>query len=401
MGWTGDIAVFAETATLNRDVSAFMGNWLAMLRLDQRDNGTIPVVIPENRTYEPTPFKIPTAIWGDAAVMVPYAVYRAYGDREMLEKQYESMRTYALAVEKAAARGKRDDRRYLWDNNIFQYGDWCAPGEGVSKWKKKGKYLGPMFFYHTVRILEFAAGELGKEKDRKYFEDLRKNIKAAFAKYCIRGGGRLIGDFQSAYACALYFGLISDEKKAAVAGRLADMVREKNYTVQTGFAGTPYTAFALADNGYPDEAYRLLLNEECPGWLYTAKAGGTTVWERWDALDADGHFQAQGSIADMVSFNHYAYGAIGAFYYRRILGIEPLSAGYSRTRIAPVYTDRLSYAKGSLVTPHGKVAVEWKKEEGGFSLSVTVPQGMTCFVETGKGTVAECTEGEHSFSIVK
>lgn len=375
MGWCGDLAVFAETATMNYDICAFMDNWLEELRLAQRDNGTIPVVIPENGTYEPTPFKIPIAIWGDAAVMVPWAVYRAYGDKERLKDSYESMKAYALAEKKVAERFKKDDRRFLWDNNIFQYGDWCAPGEGMFKWKKKGRYLAPMFYANTVHIMEQAAQVLGNEKDYKYFNTLYMNIKDAFAKYCIRKDGTLAGEFQSGYGCALYFNLIPEEMKDVVVKHLVRMVREKEHVVWTGFAGTPYTIFALCDNGYVEDAYKLLLNEKCPGWLYTVKAGGTTVWERWDALNEDGSFRQQrlGNIADMVSFNHYAYGAVGAFLYRRVIGIESLEAGYSKVRISPCITTQLSHAEGGISTPHGEIYVKWEIENEHYHLWIKIP----------------------------
>lgn len=398
MGWTGDIAVFSETATMNRNVADFMENWLETLRLSQRANGTFPVVIPENKTYEPTRKLIPIAIWGDAAVMVPWAVYRAYGDIEMLEKQYNSMKAYALAEEEAAAKKKRDDRRYIWDNNPFQYGDWCAPGEGFIKWKRKGKYLAPMYFANTVNILSMAATELGKKEDSQYFAYLYKQIKVAFAKHCIKEDGKLIGDFQSSYACALYFDLIPHEKKAQVAKHLVEMVRADEHVVRTGFAGTPYLVFALADNGYVEDAYKLLLNEKCPGWLYTVKAGATTIWERWDALDENGRFRKQNSIANMVSFNHYAYGAVGAFFYRRILGIEIIEPGYKKYKIAPILTRQLSYAKGSIETSYGVIASSWVKKDDGYEIEVSIPEGTVCELYLPNQEMQILTAGDYNFT---
>ena len=400
MGWTGDIAVFAETATYNRDIGSFMGKWLYDLSQYQRPNGTLPVTIPENKTYQPTPFKVPIAIWGDAATMVPWAVYRAYGDFDALTAQYDSMKAYTDAEIRAAAKTGRGKRKFLWDKNPFQYGDWCAAGESFSQWKRKGKYLSTAYFANSVNIMRQAAHELGKEADEAYYTRLLANIKDAFATLCLREDGKLTGDFQSNYVCALYFDLVPEARKAAVAERLVELVRAGNHTVRTGFAGTPYLCFALADNGYVEDAYKVLQNEKAPGWLHTVKAGGTTVWERWDALDENGHFY-KGSGADMVSFNHYAYGAVGAFFYRRILGIEPVTAGYKEFRIQPIPGGTLQYAQGSLETGHGRIEVKWEQMDGIFTLHVTIPANTQCTVILPDGSVHTVGGGEYTYKASK
>lgn len=393
MGWCGDIAVFAQTAAFNRDISTFMKKWLYDLRLYQRPNGTIPVTIPENKTYQPTPFPVPIAIWGDAATMVPWAVYRAYGNKELLAQQYDSMKAYTDSEVRAAARFSKGDRQYLWDHNPFQYGDWCAPGESYSHWKRKGKYLSTCFFANSVAIMAQSARALDKTEDASYYAELQEKIKMAFAKYCVLPDGRLNSDFQSYYACALYFGLVPEDKKAAAAKHLADLVRQGEYKIQTGFAGTPYILFALADNGYEADAYKLLLNETCPGWLYTINAGATTMWERWDALDEDGSIKA-GTIPDMVSFNHYAYGAVGDFFYRRTLGLEPLEAGYRHFQVKPI-PGTLNWAAGSLETPYGKIEIHWTKENEKLVLNLTVPEGTVCTAILTDGSVHELKGGQH------
>lgn len=389
MGWTGDIAVFAETACMNRNIHDFMDKWLTDLRLYQRKNGTLPVTVPENRTYEPFPYSIPTAIWGDAATMVPWAVYRAYGDRELLARQYESMKAYAEAELRVACRGKHP---WLWDNNLFQYGDWCAPGEGVRQWKRKGAYTSTAFLLNSVNIVRQAARDLGKEEDAARFADAAAEIKAAFEKYCVLPGGRLTGDFQTNYVVALYFGLAPEDKRPLLAKRLAELVRANGHRIATGFAGTPYLLFALADNGYAEDAYKVLLNEECPGWLFTVKAGATTMWERWDALAADGSIRAD-AMPDMVSFNHYAYGAVGAFFYRRILGIEAAEPGYRSFRVRPVPGGGLTCAKGRVQD----IAAGWKIENGMFVLDVTVPEGKTAEIVLPGGAAHSVGSGDYHF----
>ncbi|MBQ9227926.1 MAG: family 78 glycoside hydrolase catalytic domain [Eubacterium sp.] len=386
MGWTGDIAVFAETATYNRDISLFMKKWLYDLRLYQRGNGTLPVTIPENKTYNPTPLPIPIAIWGDSATMVPWAVYQAYGDLEMLKEQYPSMKAYTASEIRMAARFVKGDEKYLWNYNPFQYGDWCAPNEGVHKWKQKGKHISTAFFANSVKIMERSAHALGYREDEAYYADLHSKIKNAFSSLCTTEEKTLKADFATNYALALYFDLLTEPYIQPCAARLAALVRENNYRIMTGFAGTPYILFALADNGYTEEAYRMLLCEERPSWLFTVKAGGTTIWERWDALAADGSIRAD-SIPDMISFNHYAYGAVGAFFYRRILGIEPLEAGFHSFKLCPVLSPHLSYAKGSVQD----IKVSWERQDNRFMMEVTVPENKTASVilPSGKSTFLE------------
>jgi alpha-L-rhamnosidase len=401
MGWTGDIAVFASAAAFNRDIGAFMRKWLYDMRLDQRKNGTLPVTVPEIKTYAPTPFHIPIAIWGDAATMVPWAVYLACGDKQFLSSQYDSMKRYTEAERRAAAACGFGKARYLWNHNLFQYGDWCAAGESVGQWKRKGKYLATAFFANSVDIMRKAAKALGRTGDEQEYAHLLEEIRNAFSELCCRDDGTLKGDFQSNYVCALYFGLISAEKKPAVAKRLVELVRQKDHCVVTGFAGTPYIAFALADNGYLEDAYKLLQNSKCPGWIYTVKAGGTTIWERWDALDENGHIQKMGkqSITDMVSFNHYAYGAVGDFFYRRILGIEPVEAGYKHFVIRPVPGGTLTHAEGSLDTVYGKIESHWKNENSKFVLKVTIPANTHCTIMLPNGEQFEAGGGSYQYEL--
>lgn len=389
MGWTGDIAVFAETAAMNRDIRSFMDKWLTDLNLYQKKSGALPITVPENRTYETLPYPIPIAIWGDAATMVPWAIYRAYGERELLERQHESMKAYVEAELRVARRGRHP---YLWDNNLFQYGDWCAPGESSLKWIKKGKYTSTAFLLNSVEIVRQAAHELGKAGDETHYAEMAANIRAAFALYCVLPSGRLTGDFQTNYVVALYFNLVCGKSRPLLAKRLAELVRENGYKIATGFAGTPYLLFALADNGYAEDAYKVLLNEDCPGWLFTVKAGATTMWERWDALAADGSIRAD-TIPDMVSFNHYAYGAVGAFFYRRILGIEAVEPGYRRFRICPILGGGLTHAQGHI----GEITVAWKIQDRVFALDITVPEGKEAQVILPSGRSYAVRSGTYHY----
>ena len=176
-------------------------------------------------------------------------------------------------------------------------------------------------------------------------------------------------------------------------------MKKSNYHVGTGFPGTPYVLFALADNDYVDEAYRMLLNEECPSWLYEVKAGATTVWERWDALREDGKFNNKDENDCMVSFNHYSHGAVGNFLYSRVAGIEPIEGGYKRFRFAPVIGGGLTHASVCLDTPYGEIKASWQRREAETVYSISVPVSCECFVEIGKEKRA-LSSGEYTFTEV-
>ncbi len=402
MGWTGDIAVFAATAAYNRDIRHFMRKWLMQLRQAQRPNGTLPVVIPENPTYQPTRYHSPIALWGDCATMVPWAVYQAYGDVTMLAEQYDAMKRYTDAEIRTANRYGKGKERWLWDKNVYQYGDWCAPGEDYYQWIAKGDDLATCFMALSVSIMAKAAHVLGKEEDAKHYASVMAKIRDAFAALCLREDGMLNSDFPSYYVCALHFGLIPEDKKPAVAGQLAEIVRAGGHRIQTGFAGTPYVAFALADNGYIEDAYKLVQSTECPGWLNTVLAGGTTVWERWDAMNAvddsgETSEEYRRSILGMVSFNHYAYGAVGDFYYRRILGIEPIIPGYQHFRIKPVPGGTLTWAEGHFDSIHGRIAVRWERKGDAFTLRVQIPCNTRAEIILPDGSSHEAASGSHVF----
>ena len=394
LGWTGDIAVFSSTAAFNADVSRFLRKWLADLRFAQR-RGRIPFTIPDSRAF--FPWAVVTAGWGDASTMVPWAAFLAYGDLRALEECYGSMAAFFEAERRAAARHRFGWRKYLWQYG-FQFGDWCAPEEGYLQWAAKKRWLATAYYANSAAIMSQAAAALGKTEDAARYAAIREKIEKAFCRAYLTDNGRLTGDFQSAYVCALYFGLLPESARKAAADRLAALIKENKGCLCTGFLGTPYIAFALSDNGHVKEAYDLLLNEACPGWLYTVKAGGTTVWERWDALDENGAIRHDIGISNMVSFNHYAYGAVGDWFYRRVCGLEATRPGYRHFTVSPQPDSRFSYAETSYESLYGRIFVRWELEGEAFKLSCAVPANTTATVLLPDGTARELGSGEYEFS---
>ena len=179
-----------------------------------------------------------------------------------------------------------------------------------------------------------------------------------------------------------------------------NLVEKSDYCIGTGFPGTPYILFALADNGRADVAYRMLLNQKCPSWLYEVRMGATTIWERWDGLNEDGVCPIGDDGTDlMISYNHYASGAVGDFLYRRIAGIEQLEAGYKRFRIAPILGGDLSYARGEVETPYGKIVSDWKLKDEVFEINVQIPMGTECELQLPEQSKRSLTNGNYTFRV--
>lgn len=395
LGWTGDIGIFSPTACFNFDTSLFFKKYLYDMRSEQAEDGAIPASIPSTGMYEPRKYSIPLMMWGDASVIIPWTVYTSYGDKDELSDCYDMMKKYVLCEKSYAENHGFGYKKFLWNKNPYQFGDWCAFGKSWYTWNRRGKHLATLWYYNSVCLMIKASRELGKDDDEKFFTSLAKNIQNAFVRAYLNDDGRLrCADFESMYVCALHFGIIPEEKRAAVVKRLVYLVEKNEYKVMTGFPGTPYLLFVLADNGYEDVAYKVLTNESCPGWLHMVKQGATALWERWDAIEEDGSFFHGG--AGMVSFNHYALAVVGDFLYKRVLGLEPIEAGYKKIRIKPL-CGNLAFAQGSLATSYGKINVKWQKCKEAFSIEIDLPENTEGEIILPNGKTHFVRSGNHSF----
>ena len=387
-GWTGDAAIFASTADFNFGLAGFWNKWLRDLRDEQGHGGGIPLVVPKHGNSAPT---VATAGWGDACVLVPWAEYLARGDKALLETQYQCIKKFLGAAKKwSLLSGPGKYRRHIW-RRLFQFGDWCAPDGYIMDWMKKGGEIATAYFANSCGIAARIAEILNREEDRRYYEALREKICNSYSHVFTDGQGKLKKEFQTAYVLPLYFGMVSGEERENMALNLSRLVRENDWHLSTGFPGTPYLLFALADNGYVDDAYRVLLQETCPSWLYEIKHGATTLWEQWNTVTPEGEVRDP-------SMNHYAYGAVGDFLYRRIAGLEPIEGGYKRFRVKPVPGGGLTWAKAETKTPYGTVSAFWKIENGTLTLEVTVPVSTTCEIELPSGRKETVASGMHHFT---
>ena len=337
-----------------------------------------------------------TGCWGDACVLVPWAEYLARGDEEILRRNYSMMVKFLAEAERRASLFSFGKHRRIW-SLPFQFGDWCAPDEDFIHWVLKGKWVATAYFANSCSITAQIASILGKTEDAKRYGALYEEISDAYRALLCRKSGRLKKEFQTAYVLPLAFEMARGNQEQTMASRLKEMVKEAGWSPRTGFPGTPWLLFALADHGQVEAAFNTLMDEGCPGWLYAVNAGATTIWERWDALKPDGTVNTgeHGGDGGMVSFNHYANGAVGDFLYRRIAGLEPLEGGYRRFRVMPMIGGGITHADAELKSPYGLIRVAWKIENDSFIQEVQVPVSTECIVRLPSGREEILTSGQH------
>lgn len=375
LGWTGDAQTFSKTAAFNRNVNNFFAKWLKDLAADQLSNGAVPFVVP-NLMGDAAG----AAGWADAATVIPWTLYQVYGDKKMLADQYPSMKAWVDFIQ---SRTHND----LWDNG-FQFGDWLSyRADGLTEnTANTDQYLVAQCYYaYSTQLLINAAKTLGKQEDVDKYTALLKRIKEAFFTEYVTPKGRLMSNTQTAYVLALQFDLLPENIRPIAAKNLAANIASYKYHLTTGFLGTYFLTNVLSNHGYIDVAYKLLLQDTYPSWLYPVKMKATTIWERWDGMRPDSTFQT----TDMNSFNHYSYGAIGEWMYRVVAGIDmdPSVPAYKKIRIKPQPGGDLTYAKASLETGYGKIGVDWKIKEGKFFMDVEIPANTTAeiFVPANDG----------------
>lgn len=395
MGWTGDAQIFCRTACFLMNTYTFFRKWLKDVAADQTPEGGVPHVVPdiisgkEENDWLLSQGTHSAAAWADVAVINPWTMYLVYGDRTILEEQYDSMKAWIGFMREHAVDS-------IW-NYRLQFGDWVALDA------QEGSYFGATpndltctaYYAYSTGLFARIAGILGREEDAKEYGRLYGTIVEKFQNTFFDGAGRMTAQTQTAHIVALYFGLVPDRYRAQTAERLVELLEREGGHLVTGFVGTPYFCHALSQNGYQKEAYRLLLQEDFPSWLYQVKAGATTVWEHWDGLKPDGTMWSP----DMNSFNHYAYGAVGDWLYRAVLGIETSEEepGYRHCLICPLTDEAFDWAEGSLESVYGRIQVRWEKcagegSQAGRRLKITIPHNATATIRLEKG--AKLSGGE-------
>jgi alpha-L-rhamnosidase len=348
LGWTGDIQAFASTAAFNGDIQNYLDQWLQTLRDSQSAAGAFPDVAPKTCCGEGT------AGWGDAGTVVPWALYRRYGDIRTLRRNYDAMTRWIAYLQANSTNLIRPNSGY---------GDWLAPDSTPLD------LIGTAFFAHSTDIVRQAAQALGEDADAATYASLHGQIKNAFAGRWVRADGTVGSGSQTSYVLALKFGLVPDAQREAAFDRLVQDVVNRGNHLSTGFLGTPYLLSVLQDGGRADVAHKLLTQDSYPSWGYMLARGGTTIWERWDGIRPDGSLQDAG----MNSFNHYGLGSIGDWLYDEVGGLAPAAPGYKRLRVQPS-TGALGSAGSAVETSYGHAETMWSRDAAGrLTIDVTVP----------------------------
>lgn len=388
MGWTGDLNAFSTTATFLYDVRGLLESWLQDLAAEQRETGNVPWTVPD---VQSTPSS-PTALWSDVAVSLPWELYQEYGDESILRSSYESMTAFVRQVEGLL------DEDGLWSSG-FQFGDWLdpdAPADNAAGGKTDRFLVASAYFVKTAREMALTAAVLGEERDEKHFRALHERVRSAFRREYVTDAGRVVNETATGYALAIMFGTLDESQRRKAGDRLAEIVKRADYRISTGFAGTPLVTEALSSTGHLNEAYRLLMEKECPSFLYPVTMGATTIWERWDSIRPDGTLNSTG----MTSLNHYALGAVAAWLHRVVGGLVRTSPGWERFRVAPEPGGGLMSARTVHDTVRGRAEVGWRIAGGELTLDVTVPPDATAVVVMPlhpEGATEEVGPGTHSW----
>ena len=368
LGWTGDAQVFARTACYNYDAEQFYTKWLNDLAADQREDGGVGFVIPDLIQA-----KMPSAAWGDAACVVPWEVYMAYGDAAVLSSQFESMKGWVRYITNATT------TPFLWTGGEH-FEDWLGLDAPVGSYKgsTRADFIASAFYAYSTELVIKAGKVLGEDVGE--YEALYDNIVKAFRK------AYPTYTTQTECVLAAHFRLAEDVRAAA--DQLAEMVVAAGTQLTTGFVGTPYLLHVLGENGHADLAYSLLLRREYPSWLYPVLKGATTIWEHWDGIMENGDFWS----TDMNSFNHYAYGSVLDWMYGFAAGIRPTedAPGYERVVIAPHPDPRIGWFEARYESRCGTVRSRWEIDGEGVRYEITTPveadiviDGKTVTVEPG------------------
>ncbi len=435
LGWTGDIQVFVRTAAFNMDVAGFMTKWAHDVADAQTEPGSIPAVVPVA-----FPLLDGGPAWADACIICPWTIYLCYGDTRILAENYGVMTRfmdYLLSVSPGFIRCAPEFEGFPG------FGDWLSINANTPR-----DLIGTAFLAYDANLMAQIAKVLGKTRGAARYRKLFADVKKAFGARFLKGGKRLSStaptsearrmmdgadaisrgnlkamdygpvtsqvfdaDFftptQTAYALALHFDLLPARMRPVAAAELVADIERRNMHLSTGFVGAPYLPHALSSNGQIETAYALLHQKSWPSWLYPVTQGATTIWERWDGYTEENGFQDPG----MNSFNHYAYGSIGAWLYNTVAGVEidPAQPGYKHAILRPLPSGGLTHASVRLQTMYGELVSEWKLADSVFSWRVVVPPNTSATAHvpatTGRtiilngapttGAAFELVAGEH------
>ena len=405
LGWTGDAQVFCRTACINYDCEKFFTKWLEDVAIEQREDGAIAGIIP---LALKNGFTRISAAWGDAACIIPWELFVSYGSKSLLEKNFPMMKKWVDYIHSAGS------REFLWLGG-WHYGDWLAmDADNDSRdGATANDLIATAFFAYSTSLLIKAGEVLGK--DMTEYRELYKNVRAAFRDYFLENGmpkeefplteitpdGKPLADTvrkgmtQTALVLILHFGLYEENEKKALEDKLSEMIVNNGNRMTTGFVGTPYILHVLTKAGRIDLAYKLLLQESTPSWLYSVNHGATTMWEHWNSIKEDGSFWSP----SMNSFNHYAYGAVYDWIFSTVVGITPTESApaYKEIKITPHPCRELGFAKASIDSRSGKITAHWYYRGERVHYEFEIPEGVSANITLPSGYSETVGGGSYLF----
>lgn len=391
-GWTGDAGIFVGTGLYLTDCYPVFRKWLGECRLMQKPDGRIYNIAPPNGKHSMFSEILSGSVgWGDACIIVPYTLYKRYGDSRILEDNYEMMTGWYRYLE---ARAKKNKLRNRWKKNPFRnytidtgvdYGEWCEPGVGLEGTIKHSSVdVATAYLSWSGRLLGEIAGILGKVEEARHYREVSEMAGKAFC-YTATREGRIVSERQCEYVRALAFQLLDKKESQQAAHDLNELVKKNDYHLNTGFLSTPFLCKVLADYGYIDTAYRLLLQDTVPSWLYAVKKGATTIWENWDGIREDGTVHA--------SLNHYSYGVIAGWLFQGVCGIC-LEDGL--LTLTPKPSPLLGAARAIYQSPWGRIESGWSYgADGKVEYEFDIPANMCANVEFVDGKEITLRTGRH------
>ncbi|WP_201000984.1 family 78 glycoside hydrolase catalytic domain [Paenibacillus glycanilyticus] len=430
--WTGDAQVFSRTAADFMNVYPFFEKWMADLAAEQFQDGsvgsTVPTVLGHHDLEEwervkklitnpmvamrrPKPGTAGmldgSSGWGDAAVIIPWTMYLCYGDKAILENQFESAKAWVDYMA-ACARNPNErfkdtpayqndtdgelDANYIWDTK-FHWGEWLEADTefkdlAAEMSKSQGCHpdVATAFYAYSTGLLADMASVLEKIEEEEKYRELYKKIQRVYNQYFIKDSGIILEERQAPNARTLAFGLADEDNKQAVADKLAQLVVEQDYHLNTGFLSTPFILQALAEHGHADTAFRLLEQDTCPSWLYAVGKGATTIWESWRGMKPDGEISG--------SLNHYSYGAVCDFLFANIAGIRPVweTPGYKHFIIMPLVGGTLTHASAVYESLYGTIRSSWEKSDQEITYRFEVPANTTATIMLPGSVLQKATE---------
>ncbi len=398
-GWTGDAGVFVGTGLKLMDSYPVFARWLGECRVNQYPDGKIPGINPRR---QPAPSFLDklydgSCAWGDACIIIPYAMYQDRGDKKILEDNYDMMQRWIAYCEKKAKKSRLKNKfsrnpykNYIIDTGIH-YGEWLEAGISMEESMKNiilngVPEIATAYFAYSSRLMSEIAHILGNAEDAKHYAVLHENANKAYHSLELPDG-RIHSDRQCRYVRPLQMGLLTEEEAKQAASDLNDLVVQNNYHLNTGFLTTGSLCTVLAQYGYVETAYRVLLQEDTPGWLYAVKNGATTVWESWEGCNGS---------TGVSSLNHYSKGAVASWLLEGICGIR---AEGQQITIRPQVNELMKYARAAVDSSVGTVKSGWQCVGDQVEYTITIPANTKANFMLPDGSVKELHVGENTFTV--